>query len=97
MEDDHLICDTCRGQAFEAIVDYGSYCLRCTECRGIGVATSWIAVGPSITERISIFREGESLALLEGNGPDIWQDVSKLASDGTILIIKDQSGGESFV
>ena len=39
-----LACHLCSCTSFDAIVEYGSYVLRCSRCRTHGVATSFIAL-----------------------------------------------------
>lgn len=83
-------CETCGCAVFEALVRHGSYMLRCSACGEIGLATSWIAVGPGWSEIVKVFKDGETAALplLEGTGHEIWKEIRRLASDGTTLVLR---------
>ena len=85
-----LCCEKCGGAVFDAIVCHGSYMLRCSACKEIGPATSWIAIGPAWSETVKVFKDGETtgLPLLEGLGSDIWREIGRLASDGTTLVLR---------
>jgi hypothetical protein len=62
--------------------------IRCSSCRELGAATSWIAIGPKWTRLVRVFRDGEETGspLLEGVGSEIWSDISRLASDSVLVL-----------
>jgi hypothetical protein len=85
-----LRCEKCGGTSFDSLVQYGSYILRCGSCCEPRPVTSWRAVGPKWTGTVRVFRDGEQSGklLLAGVGADIWLEVSRLAADGTTLILR---------
>jgi len=85
-----LRCEKCGGTSFDSLVQYGSFILRCGSCHAPGPVTSWIAIGPKWTDTVRVFRDGDqtSQPLLAGIGADIWREISRLAADGTTLILR---------
>ena len=83
-------CEKCGGTGIESLVQHGSYFSRCAACQTHGAATSWIAVGPKWNEAVRVFRDGDETGtpLLEGIGSQIWQEIRRLAADGTTLILR---------
>jgi hypothetical protein len=74
----------------DAIVQGGSYCLRCAACGANVVATSWMAVGPIWSGVVRVYRDGREAEgpLLEGIGSELWQQIEKLASGGNTLVLR---------
>jgi hypothetical protein len=85
-----LCCEKCGGTSFESLVQHGSYILRCGSCHALGPVTSWIAIGPKWTDTVKVFRDGDhtNQPVLAGVGTDIWREISRLAADGTTLILR---------
>lgn len=83
-------CETCGGNAFESLVQHGSYILRCRTCRTLGATTSWVTIGSKWNGVVKVFRNGEEagVPILEGVGREIWQQIGRLASDGTLLVLR---------
>jgi hypothetical protein len=83
-------CENCGGTDFDSLVQHGSYVLRCSSCGECGPATSWIAVGPTWSGMVRVFRDGDqaALPLLEGVGSDIWREIHQLAADGVTLVLR---------
>jgi hypothetical protein len=83
-------CEKCGVTVFDSLVQHSSYILRCSSCREIGPATSWVVVGPKWTGTVRVFRDSEQTGapLLEGVGSDIWREIRRLAADGTTLVLR---------
>ncbi|MCH7725615.1 MAG: hypothetical protein IH991_03915 [Planctomycetes bacterium] len=80
----------CGSVNFDALVEYGSYILRCGDCREIGVATSWCAIGPEWAGYIRVFRDDDESAepLIEGVGSEIHEQIGDIAATGQALILR---------
>jgi len=88
MSEESSDCRNCGATTWQSTVSYGSYSVRCEKCKS-GVATSWCAVAPKWTGMVRVFREGEmKKAVLVGECSEIWQEISRLAADGTVLILQ---------
>jgi len=95
--DDEYRCGKCGSSNFDALVQYGSYLLRCQSCREIDVATSWMAIGPEWDSYVRVFRDGNlhGEPLLEAIGGELVEDIEQLAADGTILLLMGEEGTEN--
>jgi hypothetical protein len=82
-------CVRCDGPLVAA-VQHGSYLLRCPACGANSNCTSWCAVGPTITHRVAVYREGaeESGPVLVGVPAEMWQRVRELAPDGSFFHLR---------
>jgi hypothetical protein len=79
----------CLEQAISAFVQYGSYFTRCTSCGANGPATSWLAIWPLLTNRISAVvvdgRYEEVSFVAEGEGNKIAEKISVVAHQGKLV------------
>ena len=94
--DDEYRCAQCGSSDFDALVQGGSYLLRCRSCREIDVATSWMAIGEKWNSFVRVFRDGDldGNPLLEGSGSELVDEIEELAADGTTLILMGEVGAE---
>lgn len=88
---DTLHCTACGARSTEAIVEYGSYCIRCAGCGDTIVATSFIAVAET-GDAFSAFADpgpGKSPIRLLARGPlrQIAPIVSEAAQNGGAVLL----------
>jgi hypothetical protein len=90
MSSDDLRCARCKMTNLEAVVQHGSYILRCAVCKEYVIGTSWISVGPLWRHRVQVYADdvAASVPLLEGIGSEIAEQIGKMAEDGTTLVLR---------
>ena len=96
---DSLVCTTCNSTKLEAIVEGGSYLLRCAQCGEGVVATSFIAMHETDYELMAYRDPGHgnppSLDALIAAGPlkEIHRAISLVTMTGaSVLLVAAQPG-----
>jgi hypothetical protein len=94
--DSRFDCPDCGPGELLTGCDGGSYVWLCAKCHTFVAATSWIAVGPGLSQEVEVYRLGDdSKPLLRGVGSAIWRRVQRLAGDlgETVIIRPVETGG----
>ncbi len=92
VENATLQCENCGSEKFYALVQYGSYFLKCYDCRQPVVATSLIAVVPLLNGTFEIIEVDEKMnelgLIAEGEIGSYVGIIKQEASKGKILWLK---------
>ncbi len=96
---DSLVCTACSSKKIEAIVEYGSYVLRCSECGDGIVATSFLAMRDVEGEFWAYHDPGHGnqpcpeAQIAKGSLKQIHQAISSVAEAGSsVLLVATQPG-----
>ena len=96
---DSLICSACGSKKIEAIVEYGSYVLRCAQCGDGIVATSFLAMHDVEGKFMAYHDPGHGnqpspkALIAEGRLKQIHQAISSVARSGSsVLLVAAQPG-----
>jgi hypothetical protein len=96
MNADNSVCPQCASATTEALVEQGSYVLRCAHCGTAVVATSFLAFRQS-TQLVAAYRDPgygqmpQPAALIAtGTLADVHSVVSAVASRGTPVLLVGQ-------
>ena len=90
---DSLICTACNSNQIEAIVEYGSYVLRCAQCGDGIVATSFLAMRDVEGEFMAYHDPGRGnhpspeALIAEGSLKQIHQAISSVAGAGALVLL----------
>ena len=86
-------CEACGADRWGSFVQHGSFIVRCLECRTPHVATSYLAVGRTMTGRrraVLVDERFEELEVVaEGSGAEIYEAVKRAADKGGLVWLQD--------
>jgi hypothetical protein len=89
----HVKCSECNSEQLEAIVQYGSYVLRCARCGTAIVATSFLAMREMEAEFFAYSDPGHGkhplpeALVAQGSLKSIYGLISKIASNGAAVLL----------
>ena len=96
MNADDAVCPHCASSTMEALVEQGSYVLRCAQCGTAVVATSFVAFRQSI-RLVAAYRDPScgqvpqpAALIATGTLADVHSVVSAFASRGTPVLLVSQ-------
>jgi hypothetical protein len=91
-KENELICENCKGRNFGSFIHYGSWTLKCLDCKASGLVTSFLAVSSNLAgdfEAIEVDEDLNSKArIFKGNIKEGIEKIKASAQEGKIIQLK---------
>jgi hypothetical protein len=86
---DDIICEKCKGNNFGTFVQYGSWIVRCVDCKACGPVTSFIAIHPHLAGHYHAVEVDEELqskgTIFEGDIKEGLEVIKAEAQKGKMI------------